>query len=172
MRKAGKNLHKGELNTLPAYLGQLRVKEEHDPVLHRQVPLRAGAGLPAPEAWSTGALRVVHALDQLLREQLAESATQRVLPVRVTLHVGREVKPKLLLRESHKGARVDPVGRRCLQQPTKPVHQVAASAVRPMHPDGRDEFAKPFQPDHGADLQERVPVRFQPCPPGNQLGNS
>jgi hypothetical protein len=40
MRKAGKNLHKGDLALQPPFMGQLRVKEEHDPVLQRQV-LRA-----------------------------------------------------------------------------------------------------------------------------------
>ena len=40
MRKDGRNLHRGELNTLPAFEGQLQVREEHDHMLHRQV-LRA-----------------------------------------------------------------------------------------------------------------------------------
>lgn len=40
MRKVGRNLHRGELKELPAFVGQLRVEEERDPALRRQV-LRA-----------------------------------------------------------------------------------------------------------------------------------
>lgn len=37
MRKGGRNLHRGELSLLPAFVGELRIKEEHDRVLQRQV---------------------------------------------------------------------------------------------------------------------------------------
>lgn len=40
LRLQGKNLHQGELKKLPARVGILRVMEERDPELHRQV-LRA-----------------------------------------------------------------------------------------------------------------------------------
>lgn len=40
MRKGGRSLHRGELKELPAFEGQLRVEEERDPALRRQV-LRA-----------------------------------------------------------------------------------------------------------------------------------
>jgi hypothetical protein len=37
MRKGGRNLHRGELDLLPAFEGQLSVEEERDPELRRQV---------------------------------------------------------------------------------------------------------------------------------------
>jgi hypothetical protein len=40
MRKGGRNMHRGELELLPSIEGQLRVEEERDPALRRQV-LRA-----------------------------------------------------------------------------------------------------------------------------------
>lgn len=40
MRQAGRNMHRGEMSLLPAHVGELRVKEEHDHQLCRQV-LRA-----------------------------------------------------------------------------------------------------------------------------------
>ncbi|MDP2325373.1 MAG: hypothetical protein Q8N51_15280 [Gammaproteobacteria bacterium] len=40
MRKGGRSLHRGELNELPAFVGELRIAEERDPALRRQV-LRA-----------------------------------------------------------------------------------------------------------------------------------
>jgi hypothetical protein len=40
LRKGGRNLHRGELNELPPVEGELRVEEERDPALRRQV-LRA-----------------------------------------------------------------------------------------------------------------------------------
>lgn len=67
MRKAGKNLHRGELSVQPAYEGELRVKEEHDHVLHRQV-LRArlldiGRGTEHDIIPSLTDARLIHAVN-------------------------------------------------------------------------------------------------------------
>ncbi len=67
MRKGGRNLHRGELSALPLHEGRLQVKEEHDPVLHRQVLrarlLETKRGIEHDVLPSLTDARLIHAAD-------------------------------------------------------------------------------------------------------------